>query len=75
MIGITISGEAYAAIASTSPAIGSLGESKVAPDREYRVWLPRDVVNRLRALRQPDETFSGVILRLAGRGSFAVLAR
>ena len=75
MIGITISGEAFAAVVSTLPATGSAAEAKVAPDREYRVWLPGDVVNRLRALREPGETFSGVILRLAERGSFAVLGR
>jgi hypothetical protein len=75
MIGITNSGKAYAAIVSTLPATGSIAETKVAPDREYSVWLPRDVVNRLRDLRQPGESFSGVILRLAERGSFAVIAR
>lgn len=75
MIAITISGRAYATIVSTVPAIGSVAETKVAPDREYSVWLPRDVVNRLRDLRQPGETFSGVILRLAERGSVAAIAR
>ncbi len=75
MIGITISGKAYTAIVSTLPATGSIAETKVAPDREYGVWLPRDVVSRLRDLRQPGESFSSVILRLAERGSFAVIAR
>jgi hypothetical protein len=75
MIGITISGKAYAAIASTLPTTRSIAETKVAPDREYSVWLPRDVVNRLRDLRQPGESFSGVILRLAERGSVAAVAR
>lgn len=75
MIGITISGQAYTAIVSTLPASGSLTETKVAPDHEYGVWLPRDVVSRLRDLRQPGESFSSVILRLAERGSFAVIAR
>jgi hypothetical protein len=37
--------------------------------REDLVWLPRAVVNHLRALRAPDETFSDVILRLVARGS------
>ena len=74
MIGITISGKAYAAIASALPA-GSVAETKLAPDCEYSVWLPRDVVTRLRDLRQPGESFSGVILRLAERGSFAAIVR
>jgi hypothetical protein len=63
MIGITVSGEAYAAIAGTLPA-GSA-----------RLWLPQTVVNRLRSLRAPGETFSAVILRLVERGPYAVITR
>ena len=74
MIGITISGEAYAAIISTLPRTSSIAETKVAPDCEFAVWVPRDLVNRLRDLRQPGESFSSVILRLAERGSLAVIA-
>ena len=74
MIGITISGKAYAAILPVLPA-GSIGETGIAPDHQYQIWLPRDVVERLRALRQSGESFSCVILRLAERGSFAVIAR
>ena len=73
MIGITISGKAYIAIAATLP-VGSAG-ADIAPDGEYLVWLPRDVVDHLRALRAPDETFSDVILRLAARGSYAAITR
>jgi hypothetical protein len=74
MIGITISGKAYAEIAATLPArLGA--ENEVSPDNECLVWLPRALVHRLLALREPEETFSDVILRLAERGSFAVLAR
>jgi hypothetical protein len=71
MIAITISAEAYAVIA----AARSAGEREIVPDREYRVWLPRAVVERLRALRGPEETFSDLILRLAARGSLAAIAR
>jgi hypothetical protein len=74
MIGITISGKAYAAIAPTLPP-GSTVDGEAASDGEYRIWLPGDVVNRLRAYRAPGETFSDVILRLAQRGSFAALVR
>jgi hypothetical protein len=74
MIGVTISAEAYAAIAATLQA-GSAADPELAPDREYRVWLPRAVVERLRALREPGETFSDVILRLTERGSYAALMR
>jgi hypothetical protein len=46
-------------------------ERDIIPDGEYRVWLPRAVVIHLLALREPSETFSDVILRLAERGSLA----
>ena len=73
MIGITISGKAYATLAAALP--GSTVADELAPDGEYRLWLPPDVVNRLRALRAPGETFSDLILRLAQRGSLAALTR
>jgi hypothetical protein len=72
MIGITISGEAYSAIAAILPA-GSTGGPEIAPDHEYLVWLPRAAVKHLRVLRASGETFSEVILRLASRGSLAVI--
>ena len=71
MIGITISGIAYAGILSMLPPGISSGETKIVPDGQYRIWLPQDIVERLRALGQSGESFSGVILRLAERGSFA----
>jgi hypothetical protein len=39
-------------------------EGDVAPDREYRIWLPRIAVERLMALREAGETFSDVIRRM-----------
>ena len=75
MIGITISAEAYAAIAAATAHAASAAEPELASDREYRIWLPRAVVERLRALREPGETFSEVILRLTERGSYAALMR
>ena len=74
MIGIPISGEAYSAIAPTL-SVGSAIEGELAPDREYHVWMPLDVVNGLRAIRSPGESFSDVILRLAERGAFAAITR
>jgi hypothetical protein len=74
MIGVTVTGRAYAAVASTLPT-GSTVEGEVVPDGEYRLWLPRGVVNRLRAKRAPGETLSEVILRLAESGTFAALTR
>ena len=35
---------------------------------ERYIWLPRAVVDRLRSLRGPGESFSDVILRLAAEG-------
>jgi hypothetical protein len=35
------------------------------PDGEMRIWLDHDVVDGLRALRRPGESYSDVILRLA----------
>lgn len=67
MIAITISGQAYAKIASTLPT-GLTPEPEMVPDREYRVWVPREQVSRLRALRGPGESFSDIILRLASSG-------
>jgi len=66
MIGITISGKAYAAIATTLP-VGSAAERETVSNGEYLVWLPNAVVNHLRALRTPGETFSEVILRMPAR--------
>jgi hypothetical protein len=74
MIAITISSKAYAAIAATLPATLGTGR-EVSPDSECLVWMPRDLVFHLLALREPEETFSDVILRLVERGSFAALTR
>ncbi len=74
MIGITISGRAYAAIAATLPARSAAGPD-IAPDGEYLVWLPSPAVEHLLAFREQEETFSDVILRLAERGSYAAITR
>jgi len=63
MISITISGRAYAAIAETMPP-GAVTGQEIVPDGEYRIWLPLEFVTRLKALREPGETFSDVILRV-----------
>ncbi len=69
MIGITISGKARAAMASTLPT-----EQDISSNGEYLIWLPQQIVERLLALRQPGETFSDVILQKRG-GSFASITR
>jgi hypothetical protein len=65
MIKIAITVEAFEAIASTLP-LGSVGYENEANERGERlIWLEPNVVNRLRAVRGPDESYSDVILRLA----------
>jgi len=73
MIRIAITAEAYAAIAETLP-LGSVGvqpEDQRAPGTdqgERHIWLDEGVVNKLKFLRGPGESYSDVILRLAAGG-------
>jgi hypothetical protein len=63
MIRIAITQAAYDAICATLP-LGSVGyENKVNERGERLIWLDRAVVDRLRAIRGPGESFSDVILR------------
>ena len=64
MIKIAISQAAFDAIAATLP-LGSVNyENKNNGTRRTLVWLAREVVNRLRAMRGPGEGYSDAILRL-----------
>jgi hypothetical protein len=66
MVRIAISQAAFDAIAKTLP-VGSVGyENKVNEKGERLIWLDPSVVDRLRAMRGPGETYSDVILRLSG---------
>jgi hypothetical protein len=68
MVRIAISPEAFEAIARTLP-LGSVGYENKTNERGGRlIWLERAVVDRLRSLRGPGESFSDVILRLAAEG-------
>jgi hypothetical protein len=63
VIRIAITPATYAAIAATLP--GSVGvEPQRAPNGDCFVWLDPRLVNRLKALRGPGESYSDVILRL-----------
>jgi len=65
MIRITISAEAYAAIAASLPW-GTVGvERERAQNGHIYIWLDPRVVNKLKALRGPGESYSDVILALA----------
>jgi hypothetical protein len=65
MIRIAISQAAFDAIASTL-ALGAVGhENKTDAEGRCLIWLDPAVVNRLRSLRGPGESYSDVILRVA----------
>jgi hypothetical protein len=73
VIRIAITAEAYAAIASTLP-LGSVAVEPEANEKGDRyVWLAPNVVDRLRFLRGPGESYSEVILRIAAEGWSAQL--
>jgi hypothetical protein len=64
MICITISAAAFDAIAATLPS--NVGCERIrAPNGDYHIWLEPRLVDRLRAMRGPGESYSDVILRLA----------
>jgi hypothetical protein len=65
VIRIAISVEAFEAIAQTLP-LGNVGyENKVNEKGERLIWLEPNMVNRLRSMRGPGESYSDVVLRLA----------
>ena len=65
MVQIAITQEAFDAIASTL-MLGSVGYENAVNERGERlIWLDPGVVDRLRAMRGPGESYSEVILRIA----------
>ena len=66
MIRIAITQAAFDAIAKTLP-LGSVAyENATNECGERYVWLPPNVVDRLKAQRRPGENYSDVILRPIG---------
>ena len=64
MIRLTITPEAYEAIAATLP--GNVGiERERAQNGDVCIWLDPGVVAKLKALRGPGESYSDVIIRVA----------
>ena len=64
MIRIAITPAAFEAIAATLP-LGSVSDENALNERGERyVWLPPNVVDRLKAMRRPGETFSDAVFRL-----------
>jgi hypothetical protein len=70
MVRIAISQAAFDAIAQTLPfPLGSVSYENASNSKGERyVWLDPKVVEHLRALRGPGESYSDVILLLAGEG-------
>ena len=68
MIRIAISQAAFEAIARTLP-FGSVSfENKIDEQGERLIWLEPSVVDRLRALRGPGDSYSEVIFGVAAEG-------
>ena len=65
MIRITITAEAFQAIAATLP-LGSVAvEPQRAPNGSVHIWLDHNAVAKLKALRGPGESYSDAIIRAA----------
>jgi hypothetical protein len=65
MVKITITPEAFAALAATLP-LGSVAvEPERAPDGGVGIWLDHSTVAKLRQMRGPGEDYNVVIVRLA----------
>jgi hypothetical protein len=64
VIRISITAAAFDAIAATEP-FGWVGYEPQIDEGERHVWLEPGVVNKLKFLPGPGESFSDVILRLA----------
>ena len=63
---LNITPSAFEAIAATPP-LGSVGvEAQLNAKGERLIWLDGRTVDRITALRRPGESYSDVILRLAG---------
>jgi hypothetical protein len=68
MIRIAITQAAFEAIARTLPFRDVAYENKTDERSQRLIWLPPDVIDRLRSLRAPGEDYSDVILRIAADG-------
>jgi hypothetical protein len=68
MVRIAITQAAFDAIVATLP-VGSTGyENKVNEKGERLIWLERRMLDKLNSYRRAGESYSDVILRLAGEG-------
>jgi predicted CopG family antitoxin len=65
MISISITAEAYQAIKATLPEAADSFPAQPDDRGLIRIWLDRPFVDRLGHMREPGESYSDVILRLA----------
>jgi hypothetical protein len=71
LIRIAITSEAFEAIARTLP-LGSVAyEAKADQRGERLIWIDDRQADKLAAMRGPGESYSDVILRIAGREALA----
>jgi hypothetical protein len=69
VIRITITQEAFEAIAAAMP-LGTVSyEADHTGKAEVHIWLEPHVLNKLRILRGPGEEYSDVIVKLAAEGA------
>jgi hypothetical protein len=69
MIRIAITQTAFDVICATLPFGDVAYENQVDEHGQRLIWLPRDVIDRLRSLRAPGEDYSDVILRVAAEAT------
>jgi hypothetical protein len=67
VIKIAISVEAFQAIAESLPFGSVAVEPERAPDGRVEIWVAPNVLAKLKMLRRPSESYSDLILALAGR--------
>jgi hypothetical protein len=65
MVRIAITQAAFEAIARSLPLGNVSFENKTDEQGQRLIWLDRAMVDRLRAMRGPGESYRDVILRLA----------
>ena len=69
MIKIAISTEAFQIIAESLPfgSVTAEPEPEPVPNGRVEIWLAPNLLAKLQMLRRPSESYSDVILALAGR--------
>jgi len=68
MIRISITVEAYEAVAATLPMGTVAAEPQLNAKGERLIWVEEVWCDRLNAMRKPGENYSDVILRLVEQG-------